>query len=240
MDERPLSLEPTRDAAPEPRRGPPLLLIGAGVAAVLLVVLIGMFVLGGRETPAPTEAEASADGGLQIELSQTDIGSIDPNRPIRCFVEGRFVGELTVARCAQRNGVPTTQLDVGLDDSGALAAAVNAVPAPPPIDPLASAGDPPPPPVAETLPPIPAPQAAGPTGECMRYASGEWRGLGEALPLETCMQVLFSGRCPNPGEAHYGRWNGQSLRLVQGGVEIDRGGGYRPLASQDPQTCLFP
>jgi hypothetical protein len=216
------------------------LLIAGGVGALVLVAVLGFVLLGGRERPAAEEAEAADGEGLQIELAQTEVGNIDPNRPLRCFVGGRFVGELTVAQCAQRNGVPTGQLDVGLDDTGALAAVVSPAPPPPPIDPLAVTGDPPPPPLVEQMPPIPPPAASGPTGECLRYAGDEWRGLGEALTLETCVQVLFSGRCARPGEAQHGRWNNQSLRLVQGGVEIDRGGGYRPLASQDPQTCLFP
>src|SRR5206468_8925951 len=45
---------------------------------------------------------------------------------LRCFVNGQFVGELPLAVCAQRNGVATGSLDVGLDPSGALAAASNA------------------------------------------------------------------------------------------------------------------
>ena len=229
--------DPTPEPQPAGRRTLPLLIAGGAVALVLLVVL-GLWLLGGH--PAPTEAEAETGGGLQIELAQTEVGNIDPSRPLRCFVEGRFVGELTVSACAERNGVPTGQIDVGVDDTGALAAVVSTAPPPPPVDPLATAPDLPPPPVVDALPDIPVPAPTGPTGECLRFASGEWRGLGEALPLETCVQVLFAGRCPRPGEAHYGRWNGQSLRLVQGGVEIAAGGGYRPLISQDPQTCMFP
>ena len=82
--------------------------------------------------------------------------------------------------------------------------------------------------------------AAATGGQCLRNAGGEWRNLGEGLALDTCVQVLFSGRCVGPGDALYGRWNGQSVRLVQGGVEMSDGAGYRPLVSQDPQTCLLP
>jgi hypothetical protein len=81
--------------------------------------------------------------------------------------------------------------------------------------------------------------ADAPEGECVRHTGGEWRNLGDGLSLDTCVQVLFSGRCEQPGGAQYGRWNGQSLRLVAGGVEIAAGSGYRPLVSQDPQTCLI-
>ena len=36
---------------------------------------------------------------------------------------GSFVGEITLAECAKKNGVATGALDVGVDETGALAAA---------------------------------------------------------------------------------------------------------------------
>jgi hypothetical protein len=87
---------------------------------------------------------------------------------------------------------------------------------------------------------VPAPPAAPPSepvGACIRLVGPEQRPLGDGLALRTCVAQLFDGRCPNPGDAFYGRGNGQTVRLVQGGTEINDGGGYRPLYSQDPRTC---
>src|ERR1700727_1121538 len=73
----------------------------------------------------PTEAPPAAQGGLVVVSGRDDDAKLDPKRPLRCFVGGQFVGELPLAVCAQRNGVATGALDVGLDQSGALAAATN-------------------------------------------------------------------------------------------------------------------
>ena len=51
---------------------------------------------------------------------------------------GQFVGEFTLAECARRNGVATDALDVGIDETGALAAAPTAAFAPPPSAPMRS------------------------------------------------------------------------------------------------------
>ena len=58
-----------------------------------------------------------------VVSGRDDDAKLDPKRPLRCFVGGQFVGELPLAVCAQRNGVATGALDVGLDQAGALAAA---------------------------------------------------------------------------------------------------------------------
>jgi hypothetical protein len=225
--------DPTRD-----RRKRMALIGSLGVltaVAVGLLVALGVF----RSDPVDETPPPASEGGLQIELAQTDVGPIDPARPLRCFVEGRFAGEMTVARCAERNGVAAQALDVGLDDTGALAAVVGV--AAPPVsvseDPLG--GVPAPLPVTEG-PPVPA-TPNEPTGTCSKGgAGGEWQPVGGGVSRRTCLQLLFAGRCTAPGEALYGRWGSQTLRLVQGGVEVSDGAGYRPLASQDPQTCLFP
>ena len=60
-----------------------------------------------------------------IVSGRADDAKLHPKRPLRCFVDGQFVGELPLAVCAQRNGVATGSLDVGLDPAGALAAATN-------------------------------------------------------------------------------------------------------------------
>src|SRR5690606_6952159 len=71
----------------------------------------------GSKKPPP-----ASRGGLVVETGRPD-DKLDPARPLRCFVDAQFVGELTLAQCAERNGVATGALDVGLDETGALAAA---------------------------------------------------------------------------------------------------------------------
>jgi hypothetical protein len=224
---------PAPAASESRRRGPVLIASLGALTAVVIGVLVALGVF--RSDPSDDTPPPASEGGLQIELAQTDVGPIDPRRPLRCFVEGKLVGELTVAQCAERNGVAAQGLDVGLDDTGALAAVVSAGP---PGIPIAPADQIPlGPSAAEPLPP--APVSNEPTGACIRQVGGEQRPLGEALTLETCIQVLFSGRCVNPGDAFYGQWAGRTVRLVQGGTEIADANGYRPLYSQDPRTCLI-
>ena len=69
------------------------------------------------------EAPPASQGGLVVQTGRDDDIKLDPKRPLRCFVNGQFVGELPLSDCAQKNGVATGALDVGLDQSGALAAA---------------------------------------------------------------------------------------------------------------------
>ena len=226
--------------APGPeRRRAPLLILGAGAAvAVLLGVSVAMGLF--RSDPGDDTPPPAAEGGLKVELTQVDAAQIDPARPLRCFVEGEFVGELTLSRCARRNGVAAQALDVGTDASGALSAVVSVAP-PVNTEPLADAiaeGGPDP---TVTLTPPPPPSSVDPTGPCMRHIGGDWRELGDALPLDTCVQLLFDGRCEQPGGAQYGRWNGQALRLVPGRVEIAPDGAtFRTLTRQDPQSCMIP
>jgi len=40
------------------------------------------------------------------------------------------------------------------------------------------------------------------------------------MTLGACVQTLFAGRCERSGEAAYGRWAQQTLRLAPGRVEI--------------------
>src|SRR5690606_33577148 len=115
---------------------------------------------------------------LVIDSAPEDEGGLDPAKPLRCFVEGQFVAELTLAECAQRNGVATGSLDVGVDQSGALAAAGDAGTVLTPLPPVQVA------PVA-TSPVAPAKPTApgGPVGACWRYNAGEWRQLPTELSL---------------------------------------------------------
>jgi hypothetical protein len=219
-----------------------LVAIVGGLAACGLgaAVALGVF----RSDPGDDTPPPAAEGGLKVELGDVQGGDrIDPSRPLRCFVEGRFVGELTVAQCAGRNGVAAQNLDVGLDDTGALAAVVSVPglstePLGAEIE-LPEAPTPAPAPIGIGPAPAPAPAAqSGPTGQCLRHANGDWRLLGEALTLSTCLDVLYVGRCEQPGSASYGRWNGQTLRLVTGRIEIaPDGANFRTLAQQDPATC---
>lgn len=224
-------------------RGARLLIpIVGGVVAVGLGTALALSVF--RQDPADEAPPPAAEGGLKIELGNTQGGDrIDPARPLRCFVEGKFVGELVVADCAKRNGVAAQNLDVGLDAAGELAAVV-AMPEPA-TEPLVAEPETPAPVTvagadgSRADPPDSSP-GGGPTGECMRHASGEWRTLGDALGLDTCVQILFTGRCEPPGSATYGRWNGQTLRLVTGRVEIaPNGADFHTFALQDAQ-CMLP
>jgi hypothetical protein len=64
--------------------------------------------------------------------------------------------------------------------------------------------------------------------------------LGDGLARDTCVQLLFTGRCEPPGSASYGRWNGQTVRLVTGRVEIaPDGANFRTLVEQDA-SCMLP
>jgi hypothetical protein len=209
-----------------------LLAIGGGAAALLAGVLIGGVMLGkgrGEKVPPPPASQ----GGLVVEAGARDDGKLDPAKPLRCFVAGQYVGEMTLAECAKQNGVATGVLDVGIDEAGNLAAADQAgtmlTPLPPAPEPV-TAGVAPPGSV------VPAPAAAppsAPAGSCWRYADGGWRKLPNELTLNACVQTLFAGRCERPGGATYGRWMSQTLRLVPGKVEVSGDNrSFRVLAEQ--------
>jgi hypothetical protein len=53
------------------------------------------------------------------------------------------------------------------------------------------------------------------------------------MPLAACVQALFAGRCVRAGDAAYGRWAQQTLRLAPGRVEISGDNrNFRPLMDQ--------
>ncbi|MEO8113722.1 MAG: hypothetical protein ABI655_05045, partial [Phenylobacterium sp.] len=211
-------------------------------AALLAGLLIAWAITGGQRGETRPPAPAS-EGGLVIDQAAIDDGKMDPAKPLRCFVAGQFVGELTLAQCAQRNGVATGALDVGVDETGALAAADQAgtvlTPLPPPVEEEAVAPDAAAP---EATPATAFPQAAGaPVGACWRYADGQWRKLPAELPLGACVQALFAGRCERPGGATYGRWGQQTLRLAPGRVEVSGDNhSFRTLAEQGPGCAIPP
>jgi len=212
--------------------------IGAALALVAgLGIGLGLVMKHRGETPPPAPA---AQAGLVIDptAAAEDDGKLDPAKPLRCFVTGQFVAELTLAECAQRNGVATGALDVGVDQSGALAAAGEAgtvlTPLPPPLSPVAPAIAPP----AAATAPTPA---SGPAGACWRYAGAEWRQLPNDLSLNACVQALFAGRCERTGGATYGRWLQQTLRLVPGRVEVSGDNrSFRTLAEQNGACVISP
>jgi hypothetical protein len=195
-----------------------LALAGAAVALLAGLAIAWTLVGGHRgETPAPPPASR---GGLVIDSAEATDNHMDPAKPLRCFVAGQAVGELTLAECAKRNGVSTDALDVGVDQTGALAAADQAGAMLTPLPPPQAKGEQEAP--AEVPPATaPLPQAiSGPPAVCWRYADGQWRKLPTDMTLSACVQTLFADRCERPGEAAYGRWAQQTLRLAPGRVEI--------------------
>jgi len=156
-----------------------IVLAGGAALALLAGLGIAIVLLGGKGKP--TEPPPASRAGLIVETGRADDTKLDPARPLRCFVGGQFVGETTLAECAKKNGVATGALDVGVDETGALAAADQAgtvlTPLPPPtIDA---------PPTSAVSPgPAPSPTATAsstPLAACWRYAGAEWRLEGGLL-----------------------------------------------------------
>ncbi len=212
--------------------------IGAGLAILAAIVLALVFT-GGKDKP--TEAPPASRGGLVVDLAEAPV--LDTARELRCFVDGQYVGLATLPDCARRNGVATNALDVGLDDTGALAAAPTAAFAPPPAVPAIQLTDP----SAKLQPASPsdvpstttAPASSG--SPCLRYTGSEWRTVSGGMSLNQCVQALYSGNCVKRlGEAQYGRSGDVSLRLVPRRVEQSNDNShFRVLAEQD-SACQFP
>lgn len=215
-----------------------IMAIGAGLAVLAAIVLALVFT-GGKDKP--TEAPPASRGGLTVDLADAPV--LDTARELRCFVNGQYVGLATLPDCARRNGVATNALDVGLDETGALAAAPTAAFAPPPAAPqtdLELAGEP--------LPTLPAgatgasvaPSAAA-GAPCLRYTGSEWRTVSGGMSLNQCVQALYSGNCVQKlGDAQYGRSGDVTLRLVPRRVEQSNDNSrFRALAEQD-RACQFP
>nr|QQZ48657.1 hypothetical protein JKL49_14115 [Phenylobacterium glaciei] len=219
-----------------------LALIGGALALLAgLGIAIGMVskTRNDRHTAPP-----ASQGGLVVETTTADDGGIDPARPLRCFVAGQYVGEVTLAECAKKNGVATGALDVGVDSSGNLAAADDAGTVLTPLPPVqTSAVEPSAPPLAlrrdRRHRPV-APAAGAPAGTCWRYAGNVWSKLPSEMSLNSCVQALFAGRCERPGGATYGRWMTQTLRLVPGKVEVSGDNrSFRTLVDQGG-GCAIP
>jgi hypothetical protein len=135
-------------------------------------------------------------------------------------------------------------VDVGIDETGALAAAPTAAFAPPPELPsveLAQAEPAPhmePKPTTPSAPASSAPATAG--AQCLRHTGSDWRVLSSGMSLNACVQALYAGTCVRPGDAQYGRWGETTLRLVPRRVEQSSDNTrFRTLAEQD-RNCQFP
>ncbi len=227
---------------PQDRR----LVIGA-IVAVVLIVAVGLALkLGGG---GDKDATVPSHGSLIVEVGHND-SKIDETRQLPCYVNGQSIGMTTHAKCAERNGIASGQLDVGIDQSGELAygqpgAALS------PLPPEEKKGDDigkltmqsssgpaaiVPPPNTPALTPA-APR--GPVAACWRYADHDWARLSD-MTIETCVQQLFEGHCEKAGGATYGRWGEQTLRLVPGRIEQSPDNrNFRTLVTQGA-NCSIP
>ncbi len=225
-------------------------LAGLGAAIALLLAVAAALLLGrsprSSEPTPPTESTnitGSTAGGLKVEMGKAP--KVESDTSVRCFVNGQFVGTQSAADCAQKNGVKPGGLDVGLDQSGAIAAGGGDTH----LQPLAngdggdqddsSSGD-----AASDDPTVPAARtgfASGPPAECRRYAAGGWRSTGQGVSLDACVHSLFDGRCPVPGQVVYGRWGGLTLRDSPGRIDASSNNrDFSPLAPQYPADCSIP
>jgi hypothetical protein len=167
-----------------------------------------------------------------VQTQSSEEAKLDPQKPLRCFVNGQLVGEETLAECAQKNGVATDALDVGVDNSGQLAAAESTAPAVTPATPDASAS-------ASADDPAMA-AANAPVGDCLRDIGGAWRKAGTGMSLSGCVKLLFDGQCQKPGLATYGRWTVQTLRQTQGEIDISNNNkDFRQLVAQSAPDCAI-
>lgn len=211
-----------------------LIAIGAGLAIVAAVVLALVFSSGRRPDGPPPAAQ----GGLTVDVA--DAPELNTTRELRCFVNGQFIGMATLSDCARRNGLATDALDVGIDETGALAAAPTAAFAPPPSLPPVELTEVEKPVLSEEpTQPQPTVQAASGSA-CLRHTGSDWRSLSSNMSLNACVQALYAGTCVRPGEALYGRWGETTLRLVPRRVEQSPDNNrFRTLVEQD-RGCQFP
>jgi hypothetical protein len=202
---------------------------GMGLALVAGLAIAGVMMAGHRGSG---EAPPASQGGLIVQTGRDDDIKLDPRRPLRCFVDGKLVGELTVSDCARRNGVASGALDVGLDPSGALAASNGATsqitPLPPGAPPAASVDAPPTVDAAAAIP-------AGRLAACWRYGDAQWTRTPDDLSLGACIQSLYAEQCDTSGPPLYGRWGDRTLRLLGGRIDISADNrNFRVLTQRNP------
>jgi hypothetical protein len=196
-------------------------LVLTGAAVALLAGLAIAWALVAQHRGETAAAPPASRAGLVIDSADPGEARMDSTKPLRCFVAGQFVGEMTLDACAKRNGVSTDALDVGLDQTGALAAADQAGAMITPLPPAERKPEEAPPAEAAPTPALPQIVSGSPPGVCQSYAAGQWRRMPSEMALSACVQALFAGRCERAGEAAYGRWGQQTLRLLAPGrVEI--------------------
>jgi hypothetical protein len=211
-----------------------VLAIGGAVALLLGILIAATIMRGDKGSTKPPPA---ATGGLVVETGRDDDTKLDPTRPIRCFVNGVFAGELTLTECAKRNGVATDALDVGVDETGALAAANQAGTVLTPLPPVQATPQQPTQAEAGAGQPTPTPTSGD---ACWRYAGGGWSKVG-SMDLNSCVQTLYAGQCEQRGAASYGRWGDQTLRLVRDKVEISSDNRrFRTLVDQGANCSIPP
>jgi len=219
-----------------------VVVIGGGAVALVAGLAIAWVIF--ARSHKPSEPPPASQGGLTVVSGRDDDAKLDPKRPLRCFVGGQFVGELPLSVCAQRNGVATGALDVGLDQAGALAASNGAGSTLTPLTPQSAPSQPLADPAAPDQgadvqsPQLQANAAAGQA--CWRFGGAGWRQLPAPMGLQQCVQAVFAGRCPSSDDADYGRWGDQTLRLANGRLEISPNGrDFTPLTDPWP-ACQLP
>jgi len=204
--------------------------LGGGVAVAAVAVAAGLVIL--LHGPKPAAPPPASTGGLVVTQA-ADQAKLDPQRPLRCFVNGQLVGEATLADCAKRNGVATEALDVGVDQTGQLAAANQGAEATTPLAPLSGAVV-----VAQSAAQPDASDLNGGTGDCLRYAAAAWREAGSGMSLPGCVKLLFGGHCARVGAVVYGRWMGETLRQAPGEIDISSDNkDFHELVQQAPPDC---
>lgn len=207
--------------------------IGIGAAAVIAIALfLALWMSKGHKADPKMNDQPT---GMTFNVNDP-TPQLDTKKPLRCYVNGTFVGDLTLTECAKKNGVAAQALDVGLDDNGNAIAAPTGSLTPVPGAPVAGTAEGQAP--ADSPEVVPSPQAAsGPTATCLRYSGNEWAKVQDGLTLSQCANLLYDGRCVSPGSAQYGRWGDKTLRLVPRRVEIsDDNVTFRTLVEQG-QGC---
>ncbi|MDI7774341.1 hypothetical protein [Asticcacaulis sp. EMRT-3] len=194
-----------------------LWLAGGAIVALVIGIALAVAMSSGHKDESKMNDQPT---GLTFNVSDPKP-TLDPKKPLRCYVAGAYVGEVTLAECAKRNGVAAQSLDVGQDDQGNMTAAPTGSLAPVPLAPASSVSAPEAQAAntgGEVVPPT-VPAAAGPTAACLRYNSNSWNRLADNITLGQCAVLLYDGRCVSPGQASYGRWGSKTLRLVPHRVE---------------------
>jgi hypothetical protein len=209
------------------------LVVAAGMGLALVAGLVIAVVLMLRHG-GPSAVADEPGAGLVVETGRADDVRLDPGHPLRCFVDGKSIGELPLRECADKNGVATGALDVGLDSSGSLAAAngptSDVTPLPPKDEAVAADA-------AKDADTAAAPVAAA-SGVCWRYGAGGWSRLPDETPIGACVQALYANRCAPPGAVAYGRWGTKTLRLIGGQVQVsDDNRNFRFLSGQSGGGC---